>query len=69
MQIISITHLAQVAAKGQNQYNVFKKQKSNKISTHIKKLSESERIDEIAKMLSGDEISLSAINHAKELLN
>lgn len=69
MQIISITHLAQVAAKGQNQYNVFKKQKSNKISTHIKKLSESERIEEIAKMLSGDEISLSAINHAKELLN
>ena len=69
MQIISITHLAQVAAKGQNQYNVFKRQSSNKTSTHIKKLSDIERIEEIAKMLSGDEISSSAINHAKELLN
>ena len=69
MQIISITHLAQVAAKGQNQYNVFKIQSSNKTSTHIKKLSDIERIEEIAKMLSGDEISSSAINHAKELLN
>ena len=69
MQIISITHLAQVAAKGQNQYNVFKTQSSNKTSTHIKQLSDVERIEEIAKMLSGDEISSSAINHAKELLN
>ncbi len=69
MQIISITHLAQVAAKGQNQYNVFKRQSTNKTSTHIKKLSDIERIEEIAKMLSGDEISSSAINHAKELLN
>ena len=69
MQIISITHLAQVAAKGQNQYNVYKRQSSNKTSTHIKKLSDIERIEEIAKMLSGDEISSSAINHAKELLN
>ena len=69
MQIISITHLPQVAAKGQNQYNVYKHHNKNRTVINIKKLSDKERIEEIAKMLSGDEISSSAINHAKELLN
>ena len=69
MQIISITHLPQVAAKGQNQYNVYKHHNKNTTVINIKKLSDKERIEEIAKMLSGDEMSSSAINHAKELLN
>jgi len=69
MQIISITHLPQVAAKGENQYNVYKHQNKNKTIINIKKLSKKERVEEIAKMLSGDKMSSSAINHAKELLN
>ena len=69
MQIISITHLPQVAAKGENQYNVYKHQSKNKTIINIKKLSKKERVEEIAKMLSGDKMSSSAINHAKELLN
>jgi len=69
MQIISITHLPQIAAKGENQYNVFKYQKSGITNTKIKKLNSEERIEEIAKMLSGDNLSSSALTHAKELLN
>lgn len=69
MQIISITHLPQIAAKGENQYSVYKYQKSGITNTKIKKLNSEERIEEIAKMLSGDIISSSALIHAKELLN
>jgi len=69
MQIISITHLPQIAAKGENQYSVFKYQKSGITNTKIKKLNSEERIEEIAKMLSGDNLSSSALTHAKELLN
>lgn len=69
MQIISITHLPQIAAKGENQYNVYKYQKSGITNTKIKKLNSEERVEEIAKMLSGDIISSSALTHAKELLN
>ena len=69
MQIISITHLPQIAARGENQYNVYKYQKSGITNTKIKKLNSEERVEEIAKMLSGDIISSSALTHAKELLN
>ena len=69
MQIISITHLPQIAAKGENQYNVYKYQKSGITNTKIKKLNSEERVEEIAKKLSGDIISSSALTHAKELLN
>ena len=69
LQIISITHLPQIAAKGDHHFNVYKYEKFGTTNTKIKKLNNKERIEEIAKMLSGDEISSSALMHAKELLN
>jgi DNA repair protein RecN (Recombination protein N) len=69
MQIVAITHLPQVAAKGTQQLKVYKTNYLNTTNTDVKLLSSTERVDEIAKMLSGDEISDSALNHAKELLN
>lgn len=69
MQIISITHLPQIAAKGEHHFNVYKYENLGKTNTKIKKLNNQERVQEIAKMLSGDVISSSALMHAKELLN
>ena len=69
MQIISITHLPQVAAKGNHHYNIHKYESLGATNTEIKKLNNRERVEEIAKMLSGDKISSSALNHAKQLLN
>ena len=69
MQIIAITHLPQVASKGNQQLSVHKQNSLSSTSTMVKQLSNQERIDEIAKMLAGDLISDSAITHAKELLN
>jgi len=69
MQIISITHLPQVAAKGNHHYNIYKYESLGATNTKIKKLNNNERVEEIAKMLSGDKISSSALNHAKQLLN
>ena len=69
MQIIAITHLPQVASKGNQQLSVYKQNSLSSTSTMVKQLSNQERIDEIAKMLAGDLISDSAITHAKELLN
>jgi DNA repair protein RecN (Recombination protein N) len=68
MQVFSITHLPQVAVKGNSQYKVFKTVSKNITSTQVKKLSEHERIEEIAKMLSGDKLSEAALANAKELL-
>ena len=69
MQIIAITHLPQVAAKGNQQLNVYKQNSISSTSTMVKQLNKQERIDEISKMLAGDLISESAVTHAKELLN
>ena len=69
MQIIAITHLPQVAAKGNQQLNVYKKNQLNTTSTYVKLLSNNERIDQVARMLAGDKISDSALLHAKQLLN
>ena len=69
MQVITITHLPQIAAKGNQHYKVFKEQVNNSTITNLKLLSEDERIVEIAEMLSGKNISDSALTHAKELLN
>ena len=69
MQIIAITHLPQVAAKGNQQLNVYKKNQLNTTSTYVKLLNNDERIDQIARMLAGDKISDSALLHAKQLLN
>ncbi len=68
LQIISITHLAQMAAKGKMHLKVFKKDSDDATSSYIKQLSEEERVEEIAKMLSGAKTTSAAIENAKELL-
>ncbi|CAL2083762.1 DNA repair protein RecN [Tenacibaculum sp. 190524A05c] len=69
MQVIAITHLPQIASKGQAHYKVFKEDKNGKTASNLKLLSNDERVVEIAEMLSGKDISESALTHAKELLN
>lgn len=69
MQVFSITHLPQIAAKGKTHYKVFKSIQGNTTVSELKLLTLEERIVEIAEMLSGKDISDSAINHAKALLN
>ncbi|MDA3892414.1 MAG: DNA repair protein RecN [Salinivirgaceae bacterium] len=68
MQVISITHLPQIAAKGKNHYKVFKKEDAKSVQTKIVHLSNRERIDEIARLLSGTEISKEAVENAKSLI-
>lgn len=69
MQVIAITHLPQIAVKGKQHYKVYKTESDNKISTQLKQLSEKERITEIAEMLGGKNITDTALQHAKQLLN
>jgi len=69
MQVITITHLPQIAAKGQQHYKVYKQDINNNIETKLMQLNKNERVEEIAEMLSGKNISKTAIEHAKELLN
>ena len=67
-QIINITHLPQIASKGQAHYFVYKEETGSTTSTNIRKLTHDERIMEIAKMLSGNNVTQAAIENAKELL-
>jgi DNA repair protein RecN (Recombination protein N) len=69
MQVISITHLPQIAAKGDNHFKVFKEDVDNQTFTRLKQLSHENRIVELAEMLSGEKKSDSALAHARELLN
>ena len=69
MQVFSITHLPQIAAKGQSHFKVFKQDIQETTVTSLKKLSKEERVEEIAQMLGGKELSASAIAHANQLLN
>lgn len=69
MQIFAITHLPQIAAKGDSHFKVFKSTVDEDTQSELKLLSQEERVTEIAQMLSGANISDSALNHAKELLN
>ena len=69
VQTFSITHIPQIAAMGSAHYKIYKFDEDNITKTTIIKLSEEERIVEIAKMLEGSSISESAINHAKRLMN
>ena len=68
-QIINITHLPQIAAKGDANYVVFKEERSSGTHTSIRKLNEDERLIEIASLLSGSNPSESALHAAKELIN
>jgi DNA repair protein RecN (Recombination protein N) len=69
MQVFAITHLPQIAAKGNQHYKVFKTVLGENTVSELKLLTNDDRINEIAEMLSGKEISDSALNHAKALLN
>ena len=68
MQVISITHLPQVASLGQTHYRVYKSDTETSTATHLIKLSEKERIEEIARMLSGSSLTAAALDNACELL-
>ncbi|MBP5345120.1 MAG: DNA repair protein RecN [Bacteroidales bacterium] len=68
LQVITITHLPQVAGKGNAHFKVFKEDSENDTTTHINQLTPDERIQEIARMLSGAQITEQAIANAKTLL-
>jgi DNA repair protein RecN (Recombination protein N) len=69
LQVITITHLPQIASKGQSHYFVYKDNETTTTYTRIRQLDEKERVMEIAKMLSGDKPGESALQNARELLN
>ncbi len=69
IQVITITHLPQVAAKGDNHFKVYKQDTDESTFTAVRQLDNKERVMEIAAMLSGDKVSEAAINNARTLLN
>ncbi len=69
MQVFTITHLPQIAAKGDTHFKVYKETNNSITTTQMRKLSEEERIVEIAQMLGGKQMTDSAVAHAKQLLN
>jgi len=69
MQVFSITHLPQIASKGDHHFKVFKTDKDDSTQTRMKELLEDERVFELAEMLGGKSLSDSALAHARELLN
>ncbi len=69
MQVISITHLPQIAAKGNYHFKVYKEDIHNETQTKLKLLSQENRVLELAEMLGGEKKSESALAHARDLLN
>ena len=69
LQVITITHLPQMASKGKHHLFVYKKDDANKTTSFIKQLTEEERITEIAKMLSTGNPTQAALVNAKDLLS
>ncbi|MDR1456418.1 MAG: DNA repair protein RecN [Tannerella sp.] len=69
MQVIAITHLPQIAARGRVQYFVYKQDTDERTYTRIRRLDEAERVHEIARMLSGATLTDASVANAKELLN
>ena len=68
MQVINITHLPQIASKGKDHYLVYKTDDNGHTRTRVKKLTPDERVTEIAKLLSGRELSEAAFQNARDLL-
>jgi len=68
MQVITITHLPQIAAKGDHHYRVYKDESGQQTQTHIQRLTTNERLDELAHMLSGKNVTDAALLNARELL-
>jgi len=69
MQVFTITHLPQVAAKGEQHFKVYKEVRGDTTVTQLKALNQEERINELAQMLSGEELTQTALDHARQLLN
>jgi DNA repair protein RecN (Recombination protein N) len=69
MQVFSITHLPQIAARGKQHYKVFKETIGNQTQSQIIGLTHEQRVQELAEMIAGKDLSEAAINHAKTLLN
>ena len=68
LQVISITHLPQIAARGRVHYKVYKQDNEQETNSHIRRLTEEERVEEIAHMLSGATLTEAALNNARALL-
>ncbi|MDR0976792.1 MAG: DNA repair protein RecN, partial [Prevotellaceae bacterium] len=68
-QVISITHLPQIAARGAVHYRVYKEDNDHETNSHIRLLTPEERVEEIAHMLSGATLTDAAIDNARALLN
>lgn len=69
MQVIAITHLPQIAGKGATHFKIYKEDVGNRTSTNIRELKDDARVEELAMMLGGNNISDSAVAHARALLN
>ncbi|WP_297517618.1 DNA repair protein RecN [Flavobacterium sp.] len=69
IQLFAITHLPQIAGKGQHHFKVYKVDDDTRTKSNVKALNEEERIQEIAQMLSGEVVTPAAIGQARELLN
>ena len=69
MQVFTITHLPQVAAKGKQHFKVYKEINGSSIQTKIKEMNPEERVTELAQMLSGEDLTQTAYDHARQLLN
>ncbi len=68
LQVINITHLPQVASKGRHHYHVYKEDTAEATNTRIRRLDDQERVEEIAKMLSGSTVTAPALQQARTLL-
>ena len=69
LQVVNITHLPQIASKGDHHFFVYKEESGSTTTTRIRKLDQQQRIDEIAKMLSGTDVTAAAREQARLLLN
>ena len=69
MQVFTITHLPQVAAKGKQHFRVYKEVNGQDTLTKLKELNPQERVEELAQMLAGEGMTKTALEHAKQLLN
>ncbi|MDZ7849160.1 MAG: hypothetical protein U5L96_21920 [Owenweeksia sp.] len=68
MQVVAITHLPQIAAAGKQHFKVLKKVKGGQTSTQIDQLEDAERLNELARLLSGEEITDAALANARNLM-
>ncbi len=68
MQVIAITHLPQVAARGEDHYKVVKSEVEERVQTEVRHLSNDARVEEIARLMSGDKINKAALDNAKALM-